>query len=104
MRFCQTLGLFNPGSKAREEGLSVLFGHWGGLKRFVVDGRGDDGLEKFAVIEIMGQNEGALGAGPVSLVEEKVAETIINWFAIIKFESLRLVSLGADDHVGAEVD
>lgn len=43
-------------------------------------------------------------AWPPTLVEEKIAEAIINLAAVILFESLGLMSGSANDNIGAEVD
>ena len=88
--------LNNLAGEASKKSGCLIFGHRGGLQRFVVNGWGDDGLEKFAVPEIMSEDKRTLSARPVGLIEEKITQTIINWLAIIKFKSLGLVGLGAD--------
>lgn len=70
----------------------------------VVDGGGDAGLEVGAVNEVMSEDEATSGARPIDLVKEEVAETVEDGFTIINFVSLRLVSLGADNHISTEID
>lgn len=74
------------------------------MEIFVVNGGGEAGLDKFVVVEIVGEDDATSGAWPIGLVEEKIAESIINGVILIELESLGLVRLRADDDVGAEID
>ena len=96
--------LWAGGGKAREEPSGGLGVEEVGLEGGIVGGGENLRLEEVAVVEVVGENEGAGGARPPRLIEEEVAEAVVDGAVAVEFEGLGLVGGGADDEVGAEVD
>ena len=71
--------------------------HEGGLVGVVINGGDDAGLEVLTLPEIMDEDEATGGARPPDLIEEEVAETIIDGAVAVEFVGLGLVSGGAND-------